>query len=121
MTRSYCIYQFSPTIVEFIVYDDGCHLRRFAQHSSRSNVTPTAQKLSQIEVVVDKLHMEGHVDKWCKDNCDPRHFEALKNVSNLQTIHEMPVKLTYIHIGLDCRLILKYVSSVSPGYLGMPE
>ena len=72
--------EFVDSIVEFIVYDDGCHLRRFAQNSSRSKVTPTAKKLSQIEVVVDKLHMEGHVDKWCKDNCDPHNFEALRHV-----------------------------------------
>ena len=69
--------------LEFLVYDDGCHLRKFSQHSRRKDVTATAQKLSDIEIVVDKLHMEGHIDKWCKDNCDPHNFEALNNVSKL--------------------------------------
>lgn len=66
---------------EYVCYDDGCHLRKYAQHSTRRNVTPTAQRLSNIEIVIDKLHMEGHTDKWCKDNCDPHLFRALDNVS----------------------------------------
>lgn len=66
---------------EYVCYDDGCHLRKYGQHSTRRNVTPTAQRLSNIEIVIDKLHMEGHTDKWCKDNCDPHFFRALDNVS----------------------------------------
>jgi hypothetical protein len=65
---------------EFICYDDGCHLRKFTQHSTRKNVTATAQKLSETEIVIDKLHMAGHTDKWCKENCDPHHFQALDKV-----------------------------------------
>ena len=65
---------------EFICYDDGCHLRKFAQQSARKNVTIIAQKLSETEIVIDKLHMAGHMDKWCKENCDPHHFQALDKV-----------------------------------------
>lgn len=27
------------------------------------------------------MHMAGHVDKWCKENCDARKFTDLDNVS----------------------------------------
>lgn len=78
--------------LEFICYDDGCHLRKFAQQSTRKNVTPTAQKLSKVEIVVDKLHMEGHTDAWCKANCDPYLFKALDKVSICQIR-----KITKVH------------------------
>ena len=47
-------------------------------------MTPTAQKLSKVEIVIDKLHMEGHTDEWCKANCDPHLFKALDKVSICQ-------------------------------------
>lgn len=65
---------------EFICYDDGCHLCKFAQHARRKNVTTTAQKLSETKIVIDKMHMVGHTDKWCKENCDPNDFRALDKV-----------------------------------------
>ena len=46
----------------------------------RSQLTPSTIKLSQIEIVIDKMHMAGHVDKWCLDNCDPKLFTDLVNV-----------------------------------------
>ena len=57
---------------------------KFAQQSITKNVTPTAQKLSEVEIVIDKLHMEGHTDEWCKANCDPHLFKALDKVSICQ-------------------------------------
>ena len=65
----------------YICYDDGCHLRRFAQNPTRRDITPTAQRISSLNIVVDKMHMAGHVDKWCKENCDARKFTFLDNVS----------------------------------------
>ena len=73
-------YVYAHFTLEFICYDDGCHLRKFALHKSRKDVTPTATKLSNIEIVVDKLHMEGHTDKWCMVNCDAYLFKALDKV-----------------------------------------
>lgn len=60
---------------------------KYAQHSTRKDVTPTAQKLSKNEIVIDKLHMEGHTDKWCMVNCDPHLFKALDNVSVYHNLH----------------------------------
>ena len=64
-------------ILEFICYDDGCHLRKYARHSSRCDLTPTTKKLAEVEIVIDKMHMSGHVDNWCLQNCDPKKFKEL--------------------------------------------
>ena len=32
-------------------------------------------------MVVDKMHMKGHNDAWCKENCNADKFEALKKVT----------------------------------------
>ena len=74
-------YAFHTIPVEFICYDDGCHFSKFAQNSTRKDATPTAQKLAKIEIVIDKLHMEGNTDKWCIANCNPQLFKALDKVS----------------------------------------
>ena len=34
-------------------------------------------------MVVDKMHMKGHVDKWCKQNCDAKTFPELDKVHNI--------------------------------------
>jgi hypothetical protein len=65
---------------EFICYDDGCHLRKYARNDSRRAVTQVTKRLADIEIVVDKLHMKGHTDKWCQRNCDPTLFNELKQV-----------------------------------------
>ena len=66
---------------EFICYDDGCHLKKYATNSDRKSITPTAAQLVTMNIVVDKLHFQGHVDKWCQENCNPYKFEELKTVS----------------------------------------
>ena len=38
------------------------------------------QQLFQGYIVVDKLHMKGHIDPWCKANCDAKSFTDLDNV-----------------------------------------
>ena len=67
--------------VEYICYDDGCHLRKFTRNPIRQNVTTTAKRLASVEIVIDKLHMAGHIDKWCLENCDPHLFRDLDKVS----------------------------------------
>lgn len=68
---------------EFLCYDDGCHLRKYARNDKRKDMTPTTNFLAQLEIVVDKMHMKGHVDKWCQSTCDPNLFSKLDNVSQL--------------------------------------
>ena len=40
----------------------------------------TTQAISQMSIVIDKMHMAGHVDAWCKENCDPHKFRDLDKV-----------------------------------------
>ena len=68
------------TPVEYICYDDGCHLRKYARNGCRKDVTPTVKCLAKIEIVVDKMHFSGHTDKWCMENCNPNNFRDLDNV-----------------------------------------
>ena len=65
--------------IEFICYDDACHLKKFSQNPIRT-VTPEAKVLANIEMVVDRMHMKGHTDQWGKENCNAEKFEALKKV-----------------------------------------
>jgi len=65
---------------EFVCYDDGCHLRKYAKHPSRSLLTPQSTKLANTEIVIDKMHMAGHTDVWCHQHCDPKSFKELENV-----------------------------------------
>lgn len=66
--------------VEYICYDDGCHLKKFAENPVRCNITATAQKIASLKIMVDKMHILGHTDKWCLEHCDSRK-EELKMVS----------------------------------------
>jgi hypothetical protein len=34
----------------FIVYDDGCHLKRFATNPLRRSLTPTAKKIAETTI-----------------------------------------------------------------------
>ena len=74
---------------EYICYDDGCHLQKYARNPCRSEMTATSKIMSHVNIVVDKMNMAGHVDAWCKKICVPHLFPALKKVED--------DKLKYIH------------------------
>lgn len=46
-------------------------------------MTPTAMKLAQVEILIDKMHLTGHTDEWCLANCDPKRFKELDEVRAL--------------------------------------
>ena len=72
-------------MLEFIIcYDNGCHLRRYARNPRRSDTTACSTKLANTEIVIDKMHMSGHTDKWCHEHCDPRRFKEIQDVSNIR-------------------------------------
>ena len=73
--------QMSCFCAEFICYDDACHLRRFSRNSIQVDLTEHTKQLASVEMVVDKMHMKGHTDKWCKEHCDPAEFSALSKVT----------------------------------------
>lgn len=62
----------------YLCYDDGCHLLKYMQ--KRSQLTKTSEKMMNITVVIDSMHMKGHTDSWCKRTCDPKWFPQLNNV-----------------------------------------
>lgn len=66
--------------VGFIVYDDGCHLKKFAINPVRSMLTDTSKKIKDMNIVVDKMHFKGHIDQWCRQHCNPRDFDELEEV-----------------------------------------
>lgn len=65
---------------ERIIYDDACHLKKYCINPLRKDITSTSKKLSEIDMVVDKLHFRNHVDKWCKENCNPYDRKDLEGV-----------------------------------------
>lgn len=112
---------FSQTLhlPEFVCYDDGCYLRRFAQKPSRRDLTPTSSQLATVEIIIDKMHMAGHTDAWCHQHCDPKLFRQLDNVPCTNTfVQDLG---TCYYISITClytfchRLTLKYVSSICLG------
>jgi hypothetical protein len=66
--------------IEFLIYDDGCHLKKYASNPTRKQKTPTAKLIAAVPTVIDRLHFKNHVDPWCYQNCNPNSFEALKKV-----------------------------------------
>ena len=58
-------------------------MKKYSKHPSRCDLTPTTRYLSQTNIVIDKMHMVGHVDSWCKKECDPHLYPDLNKVSKL--------------------------------------
>ena len=46
-----------------------------------NNGNGTSQKIAELSIVVDKMHMAGHMDAWCKKPCDSWKVKDLDNVS----------------------------------------
>ena len=67
--------------LEYICYDDGCHLRKYAANPCRCGLTATTRILSKIAIVIDKMHMAGHIDAWCKKMCNPHLYSDLDKVN----------------------------------------
>ena len=47
----------------------------------RKDLSPITKLIASLEILVDKMHMAGHTDKWCKETCDSRKFPDLNNVN----------------------------------------
>lgn len=69
------------TAIDTIIYDDACHLKKYGCNPVRSQLTPTARRMHNMSMVVDKFHFKNHVDKWCKAHCNPYDHEELKDVN----------------------------------------
>ena len=65
----------------YICYDDGCHLRKLCRNPVRRELSDTSKCLASIPIMVDKMHIAGHVDAWCLENCDSRNVTELNKVN----------------------------------------
>ena len=45
--------------LDFLCYDDGCHLRKFANNPVRSTLTDTTKRIAVMEKFIDKMHFKG--------------------------------------------------------------
>ena len=66
--------------IGFIVYDDGCHLKKFAINPVRSMLTDTFKKIKDMNIVIDRMHSKGHIDHLCPQHCNPHDFVELEGV-----------------------------------------
>ena len=108
--------QFLPMLLftEYICYDDGCHLNKFCTNPIRKDLTGTTKKLALLPIMVDKVHIAGHVDAWCLENCDSRKAKDLEKV-------RAPFTSICTRIISMCRLIHRYVNKLSHGSHDMPK
>ena len=83
---------------EYVCYDDGCHLKKYSTNPCRKDLTATSKKIAQLSIVVDKMHMAGHVDSWCKRNCDPRNFKDLDAVGFVQIMHQVLLTILFLFL-----------------------
>ena len=67
--------------LEIICYNYSCHLLKYAANKCRSNLTETAARLSNMKIVIDRMHFKGHIDQWCRENCNPDSVKELQDVS----------------------------------------
>jgi hypothetical protein len=66
---------------EYLIYDDACHLKKFVE--SRVNNTEKTKIFKTKKLVVDKLHIQGHVDHRCLQECHPNKFQDLEEVNTV--------------------------------------
>ena len=64
----------------YICYDDGCHLRKFAQNPIRHEVNATSKQLAEENITIDKMYMKGHTDVWCKEHWPKQEAWPWKSV-----------------------------------------
>ena len=70
-----------------------------------------------MNIVVDKMHMAGHVDAWCKKTCDPSLYPELQKVRVYIPLRVYVVHVTFhvLFTFTHARLTLKFVSRCSRG------
>ena len=73
-------------IPNYLIYDDACRLRRFIEN--RNSNLPCNNRIAKItpdkiRYVVDKMHIKGHSEQWCLENCHPKLFPELDNVNTV--------------------------------------
>lgn len=100
---------------EYLCYDDACHLRKYSLNPCRRDLTQTTKILSDLTMAVDKMHMAGHVDSWCKKTCDPHLFSDLNEVF-------LSMSIVYFEVLFyNLRYKLQYRRSITTCKGGVPQ
>ena len=94
-------YPYLPFTIGYTIYDDGCHLRNFARNPCRKDTTSTSQQLACLEIVVDKMHIAGHKDPWCLQNCDSRKIPELQKVNYWVYAHRYSNSYNSYHLSIQ--------------------
>ena len=104
------------SFIDFICYDDACHLRKFSSNPAHADLTPQLKTLAKIKMVVDRMHMKGHIDQWCKQNSDAKNLEALKKVRKCVVRDVVSNNTVYLYIQIDtevCEQVFSWLSRCS--------
>ena len=66
-------------MLDYIIYDDVCHLAKFAMDLLLANQNDVTKFFSKRIFCIDKFHFKNHVDEYCIENFDPYKIPELKN------------------------------------------
>ncbi len=72
--------RFIGELTSNVVYDNGCNLMQFC--FSRLDLTKRKKVFEDKSFVVDRLHITGHTDEFCRDVCHPDKVSSMKGVIN---------------------------------------
>lgn len=67
---------------KWFIYDNACHLKKYMK-KSMSLTTDRAIKLSQVQFVIDRLHIKNHVDAECKKTYNANLYSELKAINTV--------------------------------------
>ena len=67
--------------LEFVIYDDACHLAKYSMNEKVADRNKTTKFFSERKFVIDKFHFRNHVDPWCHQNCDPNEVPELDGMN----------------------------------------
>ena len=68
--------------LEYIIYDDACHLVKYSQNEKVSERSKTTKFLSERKFVIDRFHFRNHIDPYCHENCDPNEVPELRGMNS---------------------------------------
>ena len=107
---NYGVYLHNDCLLDFICYDDACHLRKYSQNGVRADVNEHTKLLASVEMVVDKMHMQGHTDECCRNTCNAANFDALNKVFYIVSAYKLTqAKLALTHHASNLGLYYGYL------------
>ena len=89
--------------IKYILYDDNCHLGKYAENEERAAKNKVSEKLGKrTGMYIDKFHFKNHIGKECVQKRDPYKIEDLNDV-NTQAAEQLSGMSTNIQIVRRCQ------------------